>query len=228
MTSCDEIRISLGALAVSALDAEEELAVREHVAGCPRCAAELAELTQTVGVLAAAKPVLIRANVPPDSRVLDGLLGAVADERRRARRRRYALGLAAAAASAVVAGAGVLLVGGDDPPPPAATASTTVPTAELHGSDGAVVLDVDLFAKAWGTAVHGDVAGVPLGATCSLVAVGLDGSREVAATWTVPRSGYDPATGTLGFDGAVGLRPHEVSHYEVVTTTGDVLVVASA
>jgi hypothetical protein len=229
MTSCDEIRISLGALAVSALDAEEELAVREHVAGCPRCAAELAELTETVGVLAAAKPVLLPAKVPPDPRVLDGLLGAVADERRRARRRRYALGLAVAAASAVVAGAGILLVGGDDaPPPPAATATTTVPTAELHGSDGAVVLDVDLFARAWGTAVHGDVAGVPLGATCSLVAVGLDGSREVAATWTVPQSGYDPATGTLGFDGAVGLRPHEVSHYEVVTTTGDVLVVASA
>ena len=229
MTSCDEIRISLGALAVSALDAEEELAVREHVAGCPRCAAELAELTETVGVLAAAKPDLLPAKVPPDPRVLDELLGAVADERRRARRRRYALGLAAAAAGAVVAGAGVLLVGGDDaPPPPAATATTTVPTAQLHGSDGAVVLDVDLFARAWGTAVQGDVAGVPLGATCSLVAVGLDGSREVAATWTVPQSGYDPATGTLGFDGAVGLRPHEVSHYEVVTTTGDVLVVASA
>ena len=78
MTSCDEIRISLGALAVSALDAEEELAIREHVAGCPRCAAELAELVETVGVLAAAKPVLLPAKVPPDPRVLDGLLGAVA------------------------------------------------------------------------------------------------------------------------------------------------------
>ena len=133
MTSCDEIRISLGALAVSALDAEEELAVREHVAGCPRCAAELAELVETVGVLAAAKPVLLPAKVPPDPRVLDGLLGAVADERRRARRRRYALGLAAAAAGAVVAGAGVLLVGGDEAPPPAATATTTAdgPAARL-------------------------------------------------------------------------------------------------
>ena len=228
MTSCDEIRISLGALAVSALDPEDELAVREHVAGCPRCAAELVELTETVGLLAAAKSVPVPAAVQPDPRVLDGLLKAVAAERRQARRRRYALGFVAAAAGAVVAGTAVFLVGGDEPAPPAATATTLEPTAEMHGSDGAVVLDVDLFAKAWGTAVHGDVAGVPPGATCSLVAVGLDGSREVAATWTVPRSGYDPATGSLGFDGAVGLRPHEVSHYEVVTTAGDLLVRASA
>ena len=75
MTSCDEIRISLGALAVSALDAEEELAVREHVAGCPRCAAELAELVETVGVLAAAKPVLLPAKVPPDPACWTGCWG---------------------------------------------------------------------------------------------------------------------------------------------------------
>jgi Putative zinc-finger len=224
MTSCDEIRISLGALAVSALDPDEELQVREHVAGCPACAAELAELSGTVELLAAAKPLALPAAVQPDRRVLDGLLLAVKEERRRARRWRFALGLAAAAAGAVVAGTGALLLAGDDDAPPAVV--EPIPTAELQGSDGPVALEVDLFAKAWGTAVHGGVSGVPPGETCSLVAVGLDGSREVAATWTVPRGGYDPATGKLWFDGGVGLRPHEVSHYEVVTTEGDVLVVA--
>jgi hypothetical protein len=232
MTSCDEIRTLLGALAVSALDPEEEIEVREHVAGCARCSAELAELSETVGLLAAAKPfglpdALPAAAVQPDRRVLDGLLAAVAEQRRRARRRRFALGLAAAAAGAVLAGTGALLIADDDAPA-APVAAAPTPTAELHGTDGAVVLDVELFTKAWGTAVHGAVAGVPPGATCSLVAVGTDGTREVAATWTVPRGGYDPATGKLSFDGGVGLQPHEVSHYEVVTTEGAVLVTASA
>jgi hypothetical protein len=229
MTSCDEIRISLGALAVSALDPAEEIEVREHVAGCAHCSAELAELSETVDVLAAAKqfglPDALPAAVQPDRRVLDGLLAAVAEERRRARRRRFALGLAAAAAGAVLAGTGALLIADDDAPA-APVAAAPTPTAELHGTDGAVALDVELFTKSWGTAVHGAVAGVPPGATCSLVAVGKDGTREVAATWTVPPGGYD--TGKLWFDGGVGLQPHEVSHYEVVTPEGDVLVTASA
>lgn len=225
MTSCTEIRISLGALAVSALDPDEELHVREHVAGCERCAAELTELSGTVDLLAAAKPLDLPAAVQPDRRVLDGLLAAVADERRRARRRRFALGLAAAAAGAVLAGTAALVATDDDSAP--AVAEPT-PMAELHGSDGPVVLEVELFTKAWGTAVSGMVSGVAPGQTCSLVAVGLDGSREVAATWTVPARGYDPATGKLWFDGGVGLQPHEVTQYEVVTTEGDVLVVAPA
>jgi predicted anti-sigma-YlaC factor YlaD len=226
MTACDTVWISLGALAVSALDAAEEQRVRAHMAACPRCAAEFAELSDTVRMLATARPEALPADVEPDPKVLTGLLAAVTKDRRRSRGRRLALGFAAAAASAVVAGAGVLLVTDDEPAQPPSVAAT--PTAELHGSDGSVALDVDLFAKAWGTAVQAEVSGVPLGATCSLVAVGIDGSREVAATWTVPRGGYDPATGSLRFDGAVGMRPHEVIRYEVVTTEGDVLAAANA
>jgi hypothetical protein len=228
MTSCAEIRMSLGALAVSALDPDEERLAREHVAVCPLCAAELAELSETVALLAAAKPyaspIDLPAAVPPDRRVLDELLAAVADERRKARRRRFALGLAAAAAAAVLAGTAAVLITEEDPAP--ATVAAPAPTAELHGSDGAIVLDLQLFAKGWGTAVHGELAGVPPGATCSLVAVGLDGTREVAATWTVPSGGYE--SGTLSFDGGVGLMPHETGQYEVVTTEGDVIVVAPA
>jgi anti-sigma factor RsiW len=223
MTSCNEIRISLGALAVSALDPDEELRVREHVATCERCAAELAELSGTVELLALAKPLDLPAAVQPDQHVLAGLLAAVGEERRRARRRRIALGLAAAAVGAVVAGTGALLIA-DDEPAPAAVAET--PTAEVRASDGPVVLEVELFARGWGTAVHGAIAGVPPGETCSLVAVGVDGRREVAATWTVPAAGY--ANGKLWFDGGVGLQPHETSQYEIVTPAGDVLLVAPA
>ena len=223
MTSCDEIRISLGALAVAALDPDEELRVREHVADCPRCAEDLAELTETVGLLAAASPLTLPAAVEPDPRVLQGLLGAVAEERRRSRRRRFALGLVAAAVGAVLAGTGALLIADDDSAP---AAVEETPTAEVRASDGPIVLEVELFAKGWGTAVHGAIAGVPPGATCSLVAVGIDGSRQVAATWTVPAAGY--ASGKLWFDGGVGLQPHETSQYEIVTPAGDVLLIAPA
>jgi anti-sigma factor RsiW len=228
MTSCDDIRTSLGALAVSALEPAEERQVLAHVADCPRCSAELAELSETVGLLAAAEPYASSAVLPvtPGPQLLDNLLTAVAEQRRRARRRRFALGLAAAAAAAVLGGTGALLITDEDPAPPPVAAPT--PTAELRGSDGAVVLEVELFTKSWGTAVRGAVAGVPPGATCSLVAVGADGTREVAATWTVPRGGYDSETGKLWFDGGVGLQPHEVSRYEVVTPEGDVLVTAPA
>jgi hypothetical protein len=227
MTSCDEIRISLGAMAMAALDPDEEMHLREHVDGCQRCTAELAELSETVSLLAMARPLELPAAVQPDPWVLDGLLAAVADERRRGRRRRFALGLAAAAVGAVLAGTGALLIADDEPAPPPAEVAEA-PTAEVHGTDGAVVLDLELFAKNWGTSVSGAIAGVPPGETCSLVAVGTDGSLQVAATWTVPSGGYDPTTGKLWFDGGVGLQLQETSRYEIVTTEGDVLVSAPA
>jgi hypothetical protein len=48
----------------------------------------------------------------------------------------------------------------------------------------------------------------------------------VAATWTVPTNGYDPVAGALAVDGAVGMQVEQISSYEVVTSTGEVLVVA--
>ena len=161
----------------------------------------------------------------PDPRLLDGLLERVRTQRRRDRLRRWALGVAAAAAAAVVAVLGVEALSDDQPAAPPEQLAVS-PSAQAQGSDGGVVLDVDLWRRAWGTAVHVDVSGVPGGSRCSLVAVGVDGTREVAATWTVPSNGYDPSAGALGVDGAVGLQVEQVSSYEVVTSDGDVLVVA--
>jgi Putative zinc-finger len=233
MTACDDIRLSLGALVLGALDHEEERRVRSHVADCPDCAAEVAALEATAGLLAMTGPLgygdgaAARPDEPvgrPDPRLLDGLLERVRVQRRRDRLRRWALGVAAAAAAAVVAVLGVEALSDDQPAPPEQVAAA--PSAQAQGSDGGVVLDVDLWRRAWGTAVHVDVSGVPGGSRCSLVAVGVDGTREVAATWTVPSNGYDPSAGPLGVDGAVGLRVEQVSSYEVVTSDGEVLVVA--
>jgi hypothetical protein len=242
VTRCEEIRLSLGALVLSALDPVDERRVREHLAGCAECAAEVAELERTVELLALAGPEVLvgvepgpvpQPRVPveselPGPRVLDGLLAAVEAQRRRDRRRRLAVGLAAAAAAAVVAGVGVAVV--DDPPaavPEAAPSpSAPAPDATLRGTADQIVLDVGVWERGWGAAVHVSIAGVPGGSTCSLVAVRDDGVREVAATWTVPSDGYDPVAGPLDVDGAVGMQADRVSRFEVVTSAGEVLVTA--
>jgi hypothetical protein len=233
MTACDDIRLSFGALVLGALDAEEERRIRSHVEGCPACAAEVAALEATAGMLAMAGPpphdggtsaLHDDSSAEPDPRLLDGLLGQVRAQRRHDRRRRWALSMAAAATAAVVAGVGVAALSDDQPA--AVDQVVAAPTAEVQGSEGGVVLDLDLWRRGWGTAVHVDVSGVPGGSRCSLVAVGADGTREVAATWTVPTNGYDPVAGALAVDGAVGMQVEQISSYEVVTSTGEVLVVA--
>ena len=255
MTRCEEIRLSLGALVLSALDPVDERRVREHLAGCAECAAEVAELERTVELLALAGPEALVGTEPgpvplprvpvefgtgtaaeselPGPRVLDGLLAAVETQRRRDQRRRLAVGLAAAAAAAVVAGVGVAMV--DDPPaavpeaaPSAPAPSAPAPDAQLRGTADQIVLDLGVWERGWGAAVHVSIAGVPGGSTCSLVAVRDDGVREVAATWTVPSNGYDPVAGRLDVDGAVGMQADRVSRFEVVTSAGEVLVTAWA
>lgn len=245
MTSCDDVRLSLGALVLSALDPAEERRVREHVAGCAECTAELAELERTAGILALAGPEVVADTVTdahdlapsgvapqgPGPRVLDGLLAAVAAHRRRSRRRQVALGLAAAAAAAVVGGV-VVAAADDDARAPSEAAPTSAvttapaPDAQVSGTEGGVALAVDVWRRGWGAALHVSISGVPGGSTCSLIAVRDDGAREVAATWTVPGNGYDPEAGSLDVDGAVGMQADRVSHFEVVTSVGDVLVTA--
>jgi hypothetical protein len=250
VTRCEEIRLSLGALVLSALDPVDERRVREHLGGCAECAAEVAELERTVKLLALAAPEALVGMEPgpvplprvpvefgtgtaaeselPGPRVLDGLLAAVETQRRRDRRRRLAVGLAAAAAAAVVAGVGVAVV--DDAPAavPEAAPTAPAPDAQLRGTADQIALDVGVWERGWGAAVHVSIAGVPGGSTCTLVAVRDDGVREVAATWTVPSNGYDPTAGPLNVDGAVGMQADRVSRFEVVTSAGEVLVTAWA
>jgi len=50
--SHDELRDLLGAYALDAVEADEAEAVRAHLAGCPRCAAEVAEHLEVAGLIA--------------------------------------------------------------------------------------------------------------------------------------------------------------------------------
>ena len=52
VTSHDDIAALLGAYALDATDADETVAMSDHIAGCPRCAAEVAEHHEVVGMIA--------------------------------------------------------------------------------------------------------------------------------------------------------------------------------
>src|SRR4051794_25862433 len=110
---CTDATISLGAYVVGALDHTERAELEAHLAGCPMCRDELAELAPLPGLLSRLSVDEVLAGPPtldtrePDGAMLDRLLvarllGAAARERRRASRPRW---LAAAAAVVVLVGA---------------------------------------------------------------------------------------------------------------------------
>jgi anti-sigma factor RsiW len=79
-TMHDEMRAALAAEALGALDGEERTHLLAHLAACPACQAELAELRASVGLLAAAAPAAPMDAVRSD-RVRARLLARAAADR---------------------------------------------------------------------------------------------------------------------------------------------------
>ena len=222
MTACDDVRFLLGAHALGALDPVDEQRVRDHLETCGSCRTEAAELVRTATALALVDAADV-IEPPPTPGGLEHLLARV----RAYRRRRRLATLAVAAGVAAVAGVGGLVAGAGDEVPEAEppVVESEPPVASVSAEEAGVVLAVDAWDKGWGTALRAEIAGVPGGSRCSLVAVGQDGTREIAASWIVPGDGYNESSG-LTVDGAVGLRSGDVDHYEVVTADGTTLVTA--
>jgi hypothetical protein len=101
-----------------------------------------------------------------------------------------------------------------------AVAPAGVAAAHLSGSDAStgVSASAQLYVESWGTWIHLDVSGVKPGDQCELVAIGKDGSEQVAGTWRV---GY---TGGVDLDGSTGIGASQIAALEVVTTSGSDLV----
>jgi hypothetical protein len=128
MTACDDLRTSLGAYVLGALDVDEAAAVRHHLQECPECAAERDALTPLPGLLSLAGGAEAAVSEPLspafEERLLDAYAREHADVPRRRRigafRRRmpprWVIGGVTAAVAAAAALAVVLFVGGDDGP----------------------------------------------------------------------------------------------------------------
>lgn len=110
--TCEEVRISLGAYVLGALDAGEAAEVEAHLETCAPCRAELAELSGLPPLLARVSAEDIERAAAPPRAVLDGVFaGAAASPLRAAaepppRRGRRARVLLSLAASIVVAAVG--------------------------------------------------------------------------------------------------------------------------
>ncbi|MDR8414864.1 zf-HC2 domain-containing protein [Nonomuraea sp. 3-1Str] len=228
----------VGAYALGLLDDDDKAAFEEHLATCPPCAAELADLSGVAGALVGIGP-LDDLGPPPsrgEAEVVD-LMRRKRTADRRARRGTIVIGLAAA----VTLVAGGLTVGtqlgdpGAAPPPAAAGHHDHLGPAEQFYADGTPVAGTGargvtgglvIESKAWGTHAALKLSGVKGPLECELVSVSKSGERRVMTGWAVPAAGYgvpgqpDP----LYTHGGSPYPLEQIDHFEVVTTKGEKLL----
>ena len=216
MKTCEEIRPQLGGYVLGALEPEEAAEVREHLAHCPDCAREHAELADLPGKLD-----LIEAPGLALQRPAAGLEEAILDRHARERRARRAhrkasqlkgsslslphraggargrrsllrgrgrlVGALAALAVAVTLAVVVLTSGGSSPVnPPSAVA------AELTAGPGAPRAHGTAWLRAVpaGTAVRLAASGLPAGKSFELWCIRYDGRWVSAGTFRAGRDGH--------------------------------------
>jgi anti-sigma factor RsiW len=168
MTDCDELRQSLGAYVLGALDVDEAASVRRHLQDCPDCEAERDALTSLPGLLSLAGGAEAAVNEPLSAAFEERLLDAYAREhaghapggrrfdgvRRRLRPRWLAVGAATALTAAAAAFGFTVLNDSDDGTRryDVAFRSVGAPGASAHAN---------LIGGPGGTTVHLWVSGLP-------------------------------------------------------------------
>jgi hypothetical protein len=231
--TCAEAREALGVYVLGVLEPAAADQVREHIAACPGCAEEYAELRPLPGLLNLVPPDQVPALSPdPEQtdRIWAGLVRRAENERSLRRRRSAGAAVAAVAAAGLLAFFGaVALRGGSDLPAASSTPSTSTTTVasktvSARNSQTGVHASVAFTEVGWGTKLTVALGGVAPGEKCSLVAVGSGGARETAASWQVPATGYPRETGMISVPGAVAMKPDKIHHYEIVTMDGKTLL----
>jgi anti-sigma factor RsiW len=219
--------VDVGAYLLGALDDAEMTRFEEHLAGCESCGRQLDELSGLLPILAEVRADGVAFAEPPSGdELLHRLLREVSGERGARKRRR--LVAVAAAAVLVIGGPAVAVVATDNGGGGRPVAASTF-AAEQHSASSVATgakATVGVADRGWGTAVDLKLSGVSGPLTCSLVAIGRDGSRQTVATWSVPALGYgtDAQPRPLTVHGAAGLHKDGISHFDVRTTDGKLLV----
>jgi len=237
---CESSRMALGALVLGALAPDEREDVNRHIAECPSCRAELAELAPLPGLLHLVRPEDIPANtadVSPSPQLEESVLAAasaresgsrpesgsisVSDQPgapTRTRRPRVitTIGAVAAAAAVVVAAAiGIVALVTGSP----ADDSGDVVTASATDPRSDVTVEVELTPVPEGTDVSVEVTGAVSGHECDLVVVSSDGTDDLIASWTTDY------VGTANVTGHTSLTTGLIDRLDVTTEEGVLLTI---
>jgi hypothetical protein len=226
----------VGAYSMGLLEERDRREFEDHLAGCPACAAEVAELSPMAALLrgvelTGVEPVGAEGGESAAGREPGGgdvteLLRRRARQQRQRRRWQVALG---AAAGIVLIGGGIgvgIAAAPQDGPPPAPPLALT---GQLHSATDpgtGVAGTVGLVAKAWGTQVTLDLSKVHGPAECELVAVSRTGERRVVMGWlvTAPGDGVPGHPAHLVIRGGTSIPRNDLSRVDVDVVNGRTLV----
>ncbi|MFE9768747.1 anti-sigma factor family protein [Streptomyces sp. NPDC005808] len=206
----------VGAYALGVLNEADAFRFEDHLMECPQCAAHVSEFRPAARQLMLyrrATPRSVHPFAAPGPRLLDRLLGEVAN-RHKAGRRRW---LYAVAASVVFAAGG---------PAIAIVTADGAPTAQVAATDAetGVWAQVTSEDRAWGSQVDVLVKDSAGPRPCQLVAIGKDGSEQTVTSWM----GQGESGRTTSMQGGAALQSKEISRFEVRTTDGEHLVTLDA
>jgi hypothetical protein len=222
MTAISSEHTDVGAYALGLLEDQDRVAFQAHLATCDTCRVELASFGQVAALLRGMEPVEVPADASPPA----DLLHRRAAASRRRRRRQIVVSVAACA---------VLLGGGIGVGLASAPNSSQVTglSGQLHAADNpanGVTGTVGLVAKAWGTQVSLDLAGVPGPQQCELIAIARNGARTVVTGWlvTAPGDGVPGHPAHLIVQGGTAISLPDLARFEVTVVNGPVLVTIPA
>jgi hypothetical protein len=218
----------VGAYAMGLLEERDRREFEDHLAGCPACAAEVAELSPMAALLRGVEPggVEPAAGREPGGGDVTELLRRRA--RRQRQRRRWQVALGAAAGIVLIGGGigvGIAAAAQSGPPAPPPLALT----GQLHSATDpgtGVAGTVGLVAKAWGTQITLDLSKVHGPAECELVALSRTGERRVVMGWlvTAPGDGVPGHPAHLVIRGGTSIPRSDLSRVDVDVVNGRTLV----
>ena len=214
----------VGAYSMGLLEEQDQRAFEDHLAGCPACAAELAELSPMAALLRGVEPISA-GEEPTDGKVTD-LIRRRARQQRHRRRWQVALG---AAAGIVLIGGGIgvgIAAAPQHPGPPAPALALTGQRHSATDPGTGVAGAVGLVAKAWGTQVTLDLSNVRGPAECELIAVSRTGQRRVVMGWLVvaPGDGVPGHPAHLVLRGGTSIPRDDLARVDVDVVNGRTLV----
>lgn len=206
--------IDVATYVLDALEPPDTDRMREHLPACPDCRLKYEELRGLPALLRTLTMADVQDIVAPTElpqELCEALITRAATRPHQRTRKRL---LATSAAAAILL-AGVLTGEVVHNHVPSVAESTTVSATDPHTHLHATLT---LAAHTWGTQIRLRLSSLDRPQRCVLVVSARDGRQDTAATWMADYRGALDITGTTA------IPPEQISHLDVITTTGRRLV----